>query len=126
MKDLKQEIDLSIYSAQIGADIYYRRTGSDYKIRTLKLGKQVDAGVLEGLPFDGISVGITGFNLYYIFNHQRFSYPAAFAQSTIQKISCGSWMVGVGYMRNSIEFDHEKLQSMIDEPPSGQQQYLRS
>ena len=24
-------------------------------------------------------------------------------------------MVGVGYMRNSIEFDHEKLQSMIDE-----------
>ena len=114
MKDLKQEIDLSIYSAQIGADIYYRRTGVDYKIRDLKLGKNVNTDVMEGLPFGGISVGITGVNLYYIFNHQRFSYPAAFAQSTIQKISCGSWMVGVGYTKNSIEFDHEKLQSEID------------
>ena len=115
LKDLKQELDFSIYSAQIGADLYFRRTGSDYHIRNLKLGKNVDTGKLEGMPFDGINVGITGFNVYYIFNHKRFSYPAAFAQSTIQKISCGSWMVGVGYIRNSIEFDHEKLQSRIDE-----------
>ena len=115
MKDLKQEIDLSIYSAQIGADIYYRRTGVDYKIRRINLGEKVNTSVMEGVPFDGISVGITGVNLYYIFNHQRFSYPAAFAQSTIQKISCGSWMVGVTYTRNSIEFDHEKLQATIDE-----------
>ncbi|MBO6191710.1 MAG: DUF4421 domain-containing protein [Prevotella sp.] len=115
MKDLKQEIDLSIYSAQIGADIYYRRTGVDYKIRKLNLGKNVDTRKMDGVPFDGISVGITGVNLYYIFNHQRFSYPAAFAQSTIQKISCGSWMVGVTYTQNTIEFDHEKLQSEIDE-----------
>ena len=115
IKDLKQEIDLSIYSAQIGADIYYRRTGVDYKIRRINLGEKVNTSVMEGVPFDGISVGITGVNLYYIFNHQRFSYPAAFAQSTIQKISCGSWMVGVTYTRNSIEFDHEKLQATIDE-----------
>ena len=114
-KDLKQEIDLSIYSAQIGADIYYRRTGCDYKIRRINLGKDVSTRVLEGVPFDGISVGITGVNLYYIFNHKRFSYPAAFAQSTIQKISCGSWMAGITYTRNSIEFDHEKLQATIDE-----------
>ena len=115
IKDLKQEIDLSIYSAQIGADIYYRRTGVDYKIRRINLGKNVNTSMMEGVPFDGISVGITGVNLYYIFNHQRFSYPAAFAQSTIQKISCGSWMVGVTYTQNSIEFDHEKLQTAIDE-----------
>lgn len=115
IKDLKQEIDLSIYSAQIGADIYYRRTGVDYKIRRINLGKNVNTSAMEGVPFDGISVGITGVNLYYIFNHQRFSYPAAFAQSTIQKISCGSWMAGVTYTRNSLEFDHDKLQAAIDE-----------
>lgn len=113
MKDLKQEIDLSIYSAQIGADIYYRRTGVDYKIRKLNLGKNVDTRKMDGVPFDGISVGITGVNLYYIFNHQRFSYPAAFAQSTIQKISCGSWMVGLGYMYNSLDFDSDKLQETL-------------
>ena len=114
-KDLKQEFDISIYAAQVGADLYYRRTGCDYKIRRINLGKNVDTRSLEGIPFGGISVGITGVNLYYIFNHQRFSYPAAFAQSTIQKISCGSWMVGVTWTRNSIDFDHEMLQQEIDE-----------
>lgn len=114
-KDLKQEFDISIYAAQVGADLYYRRTGCDYKIRRINLGKNVDTRSLEGIPFGGISVGITGVNLYYIFNHQRFSYPAAFAQSTIQKISCGSWMVGVAWTRNSIDFDHEMLQQEIDE-----------
>lgn len=113
----KQEWDLSIYAAQIGVDLFYRRTGNDYKIRDINLGKEVPSEFtdpLEGLEFDGLSVGITGFNIYYIFNHQRFSYPAAFAQSTCQKISCGSWLAGIGYTRNSLEFDHEKLQRMVE------------
>ena len=111
----KQEFDFSFYAAQVGADVYYRRTGSDYKIRDVELGNHIDTRQLEDVPFDGLSVGITGFNAYYIFNHQRFSYPAAFAQSTMQKISCGSWMAGLGYMRNSLEFDHEKLERVIQE-----------
>lgn len=111
----KQEFDFSFYAAQLGADFYYRRTGSDYKIRNVDLGRHVDAEQLENVPFDGLSVGITGFNVYYIFNHQRFSYPAAFNQSTMQKISCGSWMAGFGYMRNSLDFDHEKLGNLVRE-----------
>ena len=110
--------DMSIYAAQLGADIYYRRTGSDYKIRNADLGDHIDNRKLEDVPFDGINVGITGISVYYIFNHQRFSYPAAFAQSTCQKISCGSWMFGLGYMRNSIEFDHRKLESVVREHTS--------
>ena len=108
-------LDFSIYSAQIGADIYYRHTRNNYKIDDVQLGRHVNTEALEGLPFEGINVGISGVNLYYIFNHQRFSYPAAFAQSTCQKISCGSWMAGLGYMRNSIDFDHEQLKKMVDE-----------
>ena len=119
-KSRKQEIDFSIYSAQIGADLFYRRTGSDYKIRNMKIGGNKDFRDLEGRGFDGLSVGITGFNLYYIFNHHRFSYPAAFAQSTMQKISCGSFMAGFGYTTNSIEFDYAKMQSLIDEYASPQ------
>ena len=114
IKSLKQEIDFSFYSAQIGADFYYRRTGSDYHISDVKISN-VDTSVLEGEAFDGISVGITGLNVYYIFNHQRFSYPAAFNQSTRQKISCGSWMTGLGYTRNSIDFDYDRLQNIFDE-----------
>ena len=115
VSNLKQEFVFSIYAAQLGADIYYRRTGSDYKIRNVSLGKGMEKERFENLSFDGLNVGITGFNVYYIFNHQRFSYPAAFAQSTMQKISCGSWMAGFGYMRNSLELDYEKLQNTLQE-----------
>ena len=109
-----QGIDGSIYSAQIGADVYYRHTRNNYSIREVDLGSHIDSHALEDIPFDGINIEATGINVYYIFNHQRFSYPAAFAQSTCQKISCGSWMAGVGYMSNSIEFDHQTFQQVVD------------
>lgn len=113
-KGQKREIEFSVYSSQIGVDLFYRRTGSDYKIRDANVGFGADPRQIEDVPFDGISVGVTGVNLYYIFNHRRFSYPAAFSQSTCQKLSCGSWIAGVGYTRNSISFDHEKLQDVFD------------
>ena len=91
----KREVEFSIYSSQIGVDLFYRRTGSDYKIRKVYMGDGVDTERFEGMSFEGINVGITGANIYYIFNHKRFSYPAAFSQSTCQKRSCGSWMAGV-------------------------------
>ena len=111
----KRELDLSIYSSQIGIDLFYRRTGSDYKLRSIDLGEDVDTRALEGVPFDGVSAGVTGVNVYYIFNHGRFSYPAAFSQSTLQKRSCGSWIAGVGYTRNSLDLDYEKLQKTFDQ-----------
>lgn len=110
----KQELDFSIYSSQIGIDLFYRRTGRDYKIRDAQMGAGVDVSRLDGIPFGGLSVGITGFDIYYIFNHHRFSYPAAFSQSTCQKISCGSWIAGFGYMKNSLELDHNNLQSIVE------------
>ncbi len=119
-KSRKQEFDFSIYAAQVGADLYYRRTGSDYKIRNARLGNESASRQMEGVPFSGLSVGITGFNVYYIFNHQRFSYPAAFAQSSMQKISCGSWMAGFGYTSNSLEFDSGEMQRVIDERTGGE------
>ena len=66
ISDLKQEFDFSFYAAQLGADIYYRRTGSDYKIRNVDLGNDFEKESFEDLSFDGLSVGITGFNVYYI------------------------------------------------------------
>jgi hypothetical protein len=95
-------------------------------LRGVNLGKGVNERLLEDVPFDGFNVGTTGVSLYYIFNHQRFSYPAAFAQSTCQKISCGSWMVGLGYMSNSLEFDHEDFQKLVDERYGKQKAQLDS
>lgn len=110
----KTELDFSLYSNQIGVDFYYRRTGSDYKIRHARLGDGSNIKLLEGMPLDCIKIGITGASLYYIFNHNRFSYPAAFAQSTRQKISCGSWMAGIGYTRNSLELNYDKMENALE------------
>ena len=119
---IRKEFDLSVYSSQIGVDIFYRRTGTDYKIRDVKLGYGIDGDVFEGVPFSGANVGITGVSAYYIFNHGKFSYPAAFGQSTCQKVSCGSWMAGAGYTRNTLELDHEKLQQTLESRVSPRQE----
>ena len=75
----------------------------------------IDTRNLEGVAFDGLKVSITGVNLYYIFNYRHFSYPAAFAQSSCQKISCGTWMAGLGYLNNHIDFDYERMEALAKE-----------
>lgn len=109
----KREIEFSLYSSQIGVDLFYRRTGSDYKLRDVQIGDNIDGTQYEGLPFDGVTVGITGANAYYIFNHRHFSYPAAFSPGTCQKISCGSWMAGAGYTQNTLDLDFYKLKALL-------------
>lgn len=110
----KREIDFSIYSSQVGVDLFYRRTGSDYKLRQVRMGYGIDGNKFEDVSFGGMKVGITGVNAYYIFNHGRFSYPAAFSQSTCQKISCGSWMAGAGYTRNTLKLDFDSLRNLLE------------
>lgn len=112
---LRRQFDLSIYSSQVGVDLFYRRTGYDYKIRDVKLGYEIDGDLFEGIPFGGVNVGMTGLNAYYIFNHGRFSYPAAFSQSTCQKVSCGSWMAGAGYTKNTLTMAFDELQDVLQE-----------
>ena len=113
--DKKKEFDLSLYSSQIGVDLFYRKTGTDYKISRMRLDPDanVDTRPMRGVSYDGIDVSIKGFNLYYIFNHKRFSYPAAFSQSTIQRRSCGSALCGIGYTQHSLSIDWEKLNSLV-------------
>ncbi len=109
----KTEMELNLYTSRFGIDAFYRRTGVDYKLHDVSLGEGIDTEPLEGLMFDGVKAGITGVNLYYIFNDRRFSYPAAFAQSTCQKISCGSWLAGISYANNTLEFDYERMQDIL-------------
>ena len=104
-KQKRKEFDLSLYSAKIGIDLYYRKTGKDFKIRSLSMGGKIDTHPMEGMEFDGVETTVKGFNVYYIFNHQHFSYPAAFSQSTIQRKSAGSPLIGIGYTKHTLRID---------------------
>ena len=50
------------------------------------------------LPADMLSVKTLNLNAYYAFNGRRFSYPAAFSQSYIQRRSAGSFLLAASGM----------------------------
>ena len=111
-KPKKKEMSLNIYSSKFGVDLYYRKTGSDFKLRSFdNIG--IDNPSLENKHFDGLESSIKGLNAYWIFNHRKFSYPAAYSQSTNQRRSAGSFMAGFSYSQHSISFDYEKLPATI-------------
>ncbi len=111
----KKSFDLSVYTSRLGADFFLRRSGKDYKIRSIDLGEEEDFKLKGDIPFDGLSVSITGLNVYYITNHHRYSYPAAFNQSTCQRRSAGSFMFGGGYTRHSLELNLDKLLNTLSD-----------
>lgn len=116
----RTEYDLSLYSSQVGVDIYYRQTGNDYHIRSFRMSDDTNTKAIEGAPFSGLKSSIKGFNLYYIINHRKFSYPAAFSQSTIQRKSAGSPLVGIAYTNHKLSIDWEQLDQLVDERLSDQ------
>lgn len=109
----KKEFDLSLYTSMIGIDLYYRKSGDNYRINSCNIIGSGSHSALRGVPFTGINSSIKGFDIYYIFNHRKFSYPAAFSQTTCQKRSYGSPLLGIGYTNHKVSLDHERLQETL-------------
>ena len=55
-----------------------------------------------------LSVKTLNLNAYYAFNHRRFSYPAAFSQSYIQRRSAGSFLLAASGMGQQAKLDWEQ------------------
>lgn len=115
----KTEFDLSIYSSLLGIDLYYRKSGDDFHVTKATIKDDGRKFTLKDEPFGGLNVSIKGFDIYYIFNHKKFSYPAAFSQTNRQKRSCGSPLLGVGYTAHSLSLDYEALKDMVNSKLEG-------
>ena len=113
-KNRGTEFDLSLYSSKLGVDIFYRRTGNNYKIHKIR-------GFYDEIPsnysenFNGLKVDIKGLNLYYIFNNRKFSYPVAFSQSTNQRRNAGTFIAGFSISKHNLDFDYLQLPEYIQE-----------
>lgn len=99
--------NFSFYTSKVGVDLFYRERNDGFKIRDLNgfIDKQGNTISNYSSRFDGISISQKGVNLYYIFNNKRFSYPAAYSQTTNQRISCGSFILGLNYSEQSFRLD---------------------
>lgn len=94
------EFNLSYFSSRLSVDGSYHRSTT--------LSGDLERGDYSGhLAQDGVMLKMANLAGYYVFNHRRFSYPAAFTQSYIQRRSAGSWLVGISYQGGSIETTDE-------------------
>lgn len=110
------EFNLSLYSSMLGGDLVYTQHSGDFRIKRVSgFGPNTDKKI-RNLDFNGVDTYTACINLYYVFNHTRFSYPAAFAQSTVQRKSCGSWMLGFRFDKQRTHFDYTQLPSDMLSP----------
>ena len=90
------EFNLNYYSSRLSLDFSYQRSetlAGDFTGDRGDLRLESGEALLKVLNIAG----------YYTFNHRRFSYPAAFTQSYIQRRSAGSLLAGISYQGGSIK-----------------------
>lgn len=90
------ELNLNAYANRYGVDVVYLNS------KTLS-GHASFEGEVIPFPQGAASLKMLNVNAYYAFNGHRFSYPAAFSQSYIQRRSAGSWLVGLSYMGGRVK-----------------------
>ena len=90
------EFNLEYHSSRLSLDAAYQRSNSlAGDMRRNDEAKYLESG--------DVSMKMLNLAAYYVFNHRRFSYPAAFTQSYLQRRSAGSWLAGLSYQGGSIE-----------------------
>lgn len=105
-----KEFSTSLYSTRFGLDLLYREASEGYGINDVQ-GVHNEKPLQENLAGkDVLDVRQLGVGLHYAFN-KRFSYSAAYGQSTIQRVSAGSLILGAGYNWQEFTFDHENIES---------------
>ncbi len=86
-KNKDYELNVNSYGNRMGFDIVYMESATYH-------GKQTIGDESVGLSKGDVEQRALNLNFYYAFNGRRFSFPAAFSQSYIQRKSAGSWMIG--------------------------------
>ena len=83
------ELNVNSYSNRMGFDFIYQNA------RNFKGWHKAEGTPRIELPPEVVKLKSLNVNAYYAFNYRRFSYPAAFMQSYIQRHSAGSFLLAV-------------------------------
>lgn len=91
------ELNLNAYGNRFGADLILQST------KTYEGSVSTPAGGEAAVAAGGVSQDMITASAYYVFSGRRFSFPAAFTQSWIQRRSHGSFMLGVSFIGGRIK-----------------------
>lgn len=108
------DVNLSFYSSIFNIDLIWRESGKDYKINDAEIMTNQGIQHLQGITFPGLDTYARGMNFNYVLKHRKFSYPAAFSQSTCQLRSAGSPIVGISYMHHKLRFNSDELENTLN------------
>ena len=97
------ELNFNSYGRRFGFDIIYQDA------KNFKGWHDHEGMDRITLPDGVLSVKTLNVNAFYVFNSRRFSYPAAFSQSYIQRRSAGSFLLAASGMgqRGSLDWDRD-------------------
>ncbi len=83
------ELNINSYNNRWGFDFIYQNASNFTGWHEEEGQQRIE------LPPEVLTMKTLNVNAYYAFNHRRFSYPAAFTQSYIQRRSAGSFLLAV-------------------------------
>ncbi len=107
--------DLSFATSRFSLEAYKSRNNGRVNIE--RFGDYRN-GRDPKVSFMGLSRKSSGFDLYYFFNHRKYSQSAAYSYSKIQKRSAGSFILGLLWSNQDVDIDFSELpEDMRDNLP---------
>ena len=100
------ELNFNSYGRRFGFDVIYQDA------KNFKGWHDHEGMDRITLPDGVLSVKTLNVNAFYVFNSRRFSYPAAFSQSYIQRRSAGSFLLAASGMGQRATLDWERDMDM--------------
>lgn len=109
-EDVRKKLNFGFNCALFAADFSYSNNDVSTKIK--KFGPKKENNNLN-LLFQGINAESYNLDVYYFFNHKRYSQGASFNFSKFQRRSAGSMIAGVAISLQNVDFDFETLPSEL-------------
>ena len=104
------ELNFNSYGRRFGFDVIYQNAKNFTGWHDNEGMERIE------LPDGLLSVKTLNLNAFYVFNSRRFSYPAAFSQSYIQRRSAGSFLLAASGMwqHATLDWDQEMQLKMTN------------
>ena len=107
------EFNFASYNSKLGFDLNYIYSRGNFNLIGISGFDSLQTHSISQQRFPAMRTKTLALNLYYVFNYRHFSYPAAFAMSTVQLRSAGSWLMGLRFDRQDMAFDAERTESFL-------------